>query len=130
MINKFETVSSLDGSGIGSPEAVLVERLFSEVFQSALQSASVVYIGNGITKRIDVGFSPQIVVILRQVPISTASLVGEMAVALVANAGKTFITGGGYVSNAVTGFTERGIIVGTDSRVNGSGLGFILFAIG
>lgn len=120
MIQKNITISPpLDNSKI-----VQIERLFSTLFNSALQSRSGSYTGDGTaSKAIALNIKALFVIILRKTSGSY-----NAAIAIREANGYTYV-GGSIIADGIS-FTADGISLGANSNVNQAGVNYAYFAIG
>lgn len=104
----------------------MLERFLGNVSLNGLQSRAGTYTGDGRDDRaLTIGMRALLVYIQR-----TAAGAGNAVFAIREADGFSYISGGGFVANAVKSFTVDGITLGVNSDVNAIGVNYAYFAIG
>lgn len=128
MIKKFQNFKTpLD------EQAIQIDALFSKICREGARIGTGSYTGDGVSgTAVAIGFSPSFIAISESHNLGTASfpVSGNMAFAFSLNAGVSYIPGTGFVNNAVTGFSDTGITLGTNVAVNEAGTSYIYMAVG
>ena len=108
----------------------------ANIYQKSLQNITNTYTGTGISGVVvKVGFKPTKVDIYRvfqknQFSSSGTSLAGEFATTLVDMGGISFISGSGYVNNAIIAIGVDSFTLGTHPGVNAYGVTYLYYAVG
>ena len=113
---------------------VHLETFLTLLAKDSLKSSSGSYIGDGTNKKtITFDFIPKVVIISKYVDLgrnTTWPVSGNVCIALLGNVGIAYIPGTGFVKDAITDMSVKGLSLGVNVNVNEANKQFIYLAIG
>jgi len=108
----------------------------ANLYQKSLQHTTNTYTGTGIPGVIvTVGFNAEKIEVYRlfqknQFSSSVTSLAGEVVTTLIGMGGISFVSGVGYVNNAIIAIGVDSFTLGTHPGVNAYGVTYLYYAVG